>query len=68
MYQSKEKQSVGVARVSARSKHPHEPIVALEPQWPLLSHRHVLSHLPCHRHVVEDSATEQTTRVHYHLS
>jgi hypothetical protein len=44
-YQSQEKQSVVIARVSARPKLPHEPIVALEPQWPLLAHCHVLSNL-----------------------
>jgi hypothetical protein len=32
-YQSKEQQSVIIARLSARPKHPHEPIIASEPQW-----------------------------------
>jgi hypothetical protein len=41
-YQSKEQQSVTVARLSARLKHPPEHIIASEPQMPLLGHHHVL--------------------------
>jgi hypothetical protein len=55
------------ARVSACPKHPHEPIVALEPQQPLLAHHHVLSHPTCHHRVTEDRAPEQAIGVHYHL-
>jgi hypothetical protein len=67
-YQSKEKQIIIVARVSARPEHSHEPIVALGHQWPILSHHHVLSHLPYRHHIAEDCALEQAIEVHYHLS
>jgi hypothetical protein len=62
-YQSKEEQSVTIARVSAHPNHCHKPIVNLGPQHQLLAHRHVLSHLHCCHRIVE-----QSTRVHYHLS
>jgi hypothetical protein len=68
VYQSKEQQSVVIARRSACPKHPHEPLIALEPQLPFLGHLHVLSHLPYPHRVVEDRAHEQATGVYYHLS
>jgi hypothetical protein len=67
-YQSKEKQSITITRVSTHPKHSHEPIVPLGSQWPILAYHHVLSHLPCHRRIAEDCAPEQATGVHYHLS
>jgi hypothetical protein len=67
-YQSKEEQSIGITRISASPNHCYKPIVVLVPQHPILAHRHVLSHLHCHRHVVEHRAPEQSTQVHYHLS
>jgi hypothetical protein len=59
---------MGVARFSPRLKHPHEPIVASEPQQPKPLHHHSLSHFPCRYHAVEDCALEQATGVQYDMS